>query len=112
MSMRELAEHTTEQSGRIDLLTSKNIDATTARTIKKLAADITSSQQQILEEIETLENNKQESPTSKDFGFCRVEKNDDKTKVIFKGKAGIGVGVGIGIAIGGIGVFLANRFCR
>ena len=95
MSIAEHIDRATTQAERINAIAGRNLDATTAPTVQKLAKDIIAQQTYLSEELAATTP----TVTEKDYGFCRTEQCGDQVKVIFKGKKGK---VAAGLAVGGM----------
>ena len=95
MSVAEHIDRATIQAERINKIAERNLDATTAPTVQKLAKDIIAQQTYLSEELAATTT----TVTEKDYGFCRTEQCGDQVKVVFKGKKGK---VAAGLAVGGM----------
>ena len=98
MSIAEHIDRSACQAERINKIAERNLDATSAITVQKLARDIIQQQVSLSEELATAAA---ATPVvvEKDYGFCRTEQCGDQVKVIFKGKKGK---LAAGLAVGGM----------
>ena len=99
MSIAEHIDRATIQAERINKIAERNLDATTAPTVQKLARDIIQQQVSLSEELAATTAATTPTVTEKDYGFCRTEQCGDQVKVVFKGKGGK---LAAGLAVGGM----------
>ena len=112
MSIAEHIDRATTQAERINAIAGRNLDATTAPTVQKLAKDIIAQQTYLSEELAATTAATTPTVTEKDYGFCRTEQCGDQVKVIFKGKGGkLAAGIAVGSMLG-LGVFALIRGLR
>ena len=112
MSIAEHIDRATTQAERINAIAGRNLDATTAPTVQKLAKDIIQQQVSLSEELAATTAATTPTVTEKDYGFCRTEQCGDKFKVTFKGKGGkLAAGLAVGGMLG-LGVFALIRGLR
>lgn len=113
MSIAEHIDRSACQAERINRITERNLDATSAITVQKLARDIIAQQTCLSEELAATEAAAQKPVIiEKDYGFCRTEQCGDQVKVIFKGKGGkLAAGIAVGGMLG-LGVFALIRGLR
>ena len=113
MSIADHIDRSACQAERINRITERNLDATSAITVQKLAKDIIAQQTCLSEELAAAEAAAQKPVIiEKDYGFCRTEQNGDRTKVVFKGKTGkLAAGIAVGGMLG-LGVFALIRGLR
>ena len=112
MSIADRIDRATTQAERINAIAGRNLDATTAPTVQKLAKDIIAQQTYLSEELAATTAATTPTVTEKDYGFCRTEQCGDQVKVIFKGKGGkLAAGIAVGSMLG-LGVFALIRGLR
>lgn len=112
MSIAEHIDRSACQAERINRITERNLDATSAITVQKLAKDIIAQQTYLSEELAATTAATTPTVTEKDYGFCRTEQCGDQVKVIFKGKKGkLAAGIAVGGMLG-LGVFALIRGLR
>ena len=112
MSIAEHIDRSACQAERINRITERNLDATSAITVQKLAKDIIAQQTYLSEELAATTAATTPTVTEKDYGFCRTERTGDQVKVIFKGKKGkLAAGIAVGGMLG-LGVFALIRGLR
>mgnify|MGYP003621972858 CR=1 FL=1 len=112
MSIADHIDRATIQAERINRITERNLDATSAITVQKLAKDIIAQQTYLSEELAATTAATTPTVTEKDYGFCRTEQCGDQVKVIFKGKKGkLAAGIAVGGMLG-LGVFALIRGLR
>ena len=112
MSIAEHIDRATIQAERINEIAERNLDATTAPTVQKLAKDIIAQQTYLSEELAATTAATTPTVTEKDYGFCRTEQCGDNFKVTFKGKKGkLAAGLAVGGMLG-LGVFALIRGLR
>lgn len=99
MSIADHIDRSACQAERINRITERNLDATSALTVQKLAKDIIAQQSYLSEELAATAAVTTPIVTEKDYGFCRTEQCGDQVKVIFKGKKGK---LAAGLAVGGM----------
>ena len=99
MSIAEHIDRSACQAERINKIAERNLDATSAITVQKLAKDIIAQQTYLSEELAGTAADTTPTVTEKDYGFCRTEQCGDQVKVIFKGKKGK---LAAGLAVGGM----------
>ena len=112
MSIAEHIDRATTQAERINAIAGRNLDATTAPTVQKLAKDIIAQQTYLSEELAATTAATTPTVIEKDYGFCRTEQCGDQVKIIFKGKGGkLAAGIAVGGMLG-LGVFALIRGLR
>ncbi len=112
MSIADHIDRATIQAERINTIAGRNLDATSAPTVQKLARDIIQQQVSLSEELAATTAATTPAVTEKDYGFCRTEQCGDQVKVIFKGKGGkLAAGIAVGGMLG-LGVFALIRGLR
>ena len=99
MSIADHIDRATTQAERINAIAGRNLDATSAPTVQKLAKDIIAQQTYLSEELAATTAATTPTVTEKDYGFCRTEQCGDQVKVVFKGKGGK---LAAGLAVGGM----------
>lgn len=112
MSIADHIDRATTQAERINAIAERNLDATTAPTVQKLAKDIIVQQAYVSQELAAAAPPAPNPTVTKDYGFCRTEQSGDKFKVTFKGKGGkLAAGLAVGGMLG-LGVFALIRGLR
>ena len=112
MSIADHIDRATTQAERINAIAGRNLDATTAPTVQKLAKDIIAQQTYLSEELAATTAATTPTVIEKDYGLCRTEQCGDQVKVIFKGKGGkLAAGIAVGSMLG-LGVFALIRGLR
>ena len=113
MSIADHIDRAPSQAERINAIAGRNLDATSAPTVQKLAKDIIAQQTYLSEELAaTTAAAATPVVTEKDYGFLRTEQCGDKFKVTFKGKKGkLAAGLAVGGMLG-LGVFALIRGLR
>ena len=112
MSIADHIDRATTQAERINAIAGRNLDATSAPTVQKLAKDIIAQQTYLSEELAATTAATTPTVTEKDYGFCRTEQCGDKFKITFKGKKGkLAAGLAVGGMLG-LGVFALIRGLR
>ena len=112
MSIADHIDRATTQAERINAIAGRNLDATSAPTVQKLAKDIIAQQTYLSEELAATTAATTPTVTEKDYGFCRTEQCGDQVKVVFKGKSGkLAAGLAVGGMLG-LGVFALIRGLR